>query len=81
MIANDVKAPKTHELPLLCDLCIEINENFQKMYSVCEFLTQYGVQPRYPNEIEVLEIDSERALKNVQEMLVFFESQGIEIKP
>ena len=64
LISNNIDAPKTHDLPLLCDMCIKFNDNFQKLYEISELLTQYGVQPRYPNEMEILEVDSGKALKN-----------------
>jgi len=81
LVSNNIETPKTHDLPLLCDMCIKMDNNFQQLYDICEFLTQYGVQPRYPNEIEVLEIDVEKALQNVREMIEFFESQEIEVNP
>ena len=79
LISNGIDAPKTHDLSLLCDMCIKIKNNFQQLYDICEFLTQYGVQPRYPNEMEVLEEDADKALQSAQEMVEFFESQGIKL--
>jgi len=49
--------------------------------NVCKELNPYGIQPRYPNEIEVTEADGEKALQNVQAMIDFFEKQGIIICP
>ena len=80
LISNNVNPPKTHDLPVLCDMCIEFNNDFQDLYDICEFLTRFGVQPRYPNEIEVSEPDAEKALQSVQTMIEFFETQGIIIR-
>jgi len=77
LISNNVAAPKIHDLPLLCKMCIKINDTFQELHDYCEFLNPYGVQPRYPNEIEILEIDVEMALRKVQTILEFFEIKGI----
>jgi len=80
LVANIIEPPKIHDLPLLCDMCIKIDNNFQALYDICEFLTQYGVQPRYPNEIEIFETDVEKALQSVQTMVEFFGNQGIALK-
>ena len=79
LISNGIDAPKTHDLQLLCEMCMKINGDFKDLKDVCQELNPYGVQPRYPNEIEVSETDDEKALKNVQTMIDFFEAQGISI--
>lgn len=76
LVLNGVNPPKIHDLPLICDMCTEINDNFKELYDICKFLNPFGSQPRYPNEIEILEADAERALRNVQTMYKFFELQG-----
>jgi len=81
LISNNIDAPKTHDLQLLRIMCVDINDQFNDLENVCKELNPYGVQPRYPNEIEVLENDAEKALENVQKMIKFFEAQGIVICP
>ena len=81
LVSNGIIPPKTHDLHQLRNDCTEINNAFDELYDICAFLTQYSSQPRYPNEIEISEIDVERALKAAQEMIEFFEGQGIELKP
>lgn len=76
LVSNNIETPKTHDLVQLRDMCAEVNGNFEELYDVCAFLTRYGVQPRYPNEIEVLEEDAERALQSTHIMAAFFESRG-----
>ena len=80
LISNDIEAPKTHDLTLLHEMCIGISENFEELKENCAFLTRYGIQPRYPDEIEILETDMDRALKSVQTMIEFFEGHGIEVR-
>ena len=81
LVANSIEPPKIHDLIKLRIMCSEINANFEELKKICRFLNPFGSQPRYPNEIEVLETDVETALNHVQSMVDFFESQGIEVKP
>ena len=73
LVSNLVEPPKTHDLQHLCEMCIEIDNSFESLKEICKDLNPYGVQPRYPNEIEVFEIDVENALKNMETMVNFFE--------
>jgi len=75
LVSNSIDPPKIHDLPLLRIMCVEINNDFEELYDICKDLTPYGVQPRYPNEIEVSETDVETAIQNVQTMIEFFETQ------
>ena len=80
LVLNEIEPPKIHDLRRLCEMCMEINKDFENLKDICMELNPYGVQPRYPNEIEVLETDVEKALQNVQAMVDFFEEQGIKLK-
>ena len=71
-MSSDVVPPKKHDLPLLCDMCVEIESQFMELSDICEFLTAFGVQPRYPNELIVLDEDADKALSNIETMLNFF---------
>ena len=53
-------------------MCIEIDKRFSELSDISEFLTLYGVQPRYPNEIEIIDEDANRALRYIQDVLDFF---------
>ena len=77
LISNSIAPPKTHDLQQLCEMCMEISDEFKDLKDICKSLNPYGVQPRYPNEIEVFENDVEKALQSVQTMIEFFEGQGI----
>jgi HEPN domain-containing protein len=73
LISNGINAPRTHDLPLLCDMCLEISGDFSELVDICEFLTVYGIQPRYPNEIDMSEDDARLALKYSSDVRNFFE--------
>ena len=75
LVLNGSEPPKIHDLLRLCEMCLELEESFEELKVVCQFLNIYGVQPRYPNEIEVLEADAEKSIKCVQKTVDFFENQ------
>jgi HEPN domain-containing protein len=54
--------PKTHELGTLCEMCCKFDERFNAVSNECESLTQYGVQPRYPSEMELSERHVKKAV-------------------
>ena len=53
---------KTHNLDVLCDQCLTFDAQFEEIYDQCEMLSAYGVQPRYPHEMEISESNMEKAL-------------------
>jgi len=73
LVVHSQNPPKTHDLPLLCDMCIEFDKRFSELSEISEFLTLFGVQPRYPNEIEILDEDKNRALRYIQGVMDFFD--------
>jgi len=77
LVANSQNPPRTHDLPMLCDLCIEKDERFCELSDICEFLTLYGIQPRYPNELEIVDEDANKALRYIQTVIDFFERRGL----
>jgi HEPN domain-containing protein len=77
LVANTINPPRTHDLPLLCDMCIKINDKFGELSDICEFLTLYGVQPRYPNELDIINEDANMALRYIDTVYDFFEKNGL----
>ena len=63
--------PKIHSLDTLCNKCSEYNPRFEDIYELCETLTAYGVQPRYPNEIEISQADMKKALAYAKQINEF----------
>jgi HEPN domain-containing protein len=63
LIYKGVEPPKTHDLVDLNDMCSDIDKRFSSIDKLCGILTRYGVQPRYPQEIEITENDMLNALE------------------
>lgn len=63
LIFNGIVAPpKIHDLVDLNKRCFEFEPLFTEILDECEILTQYGVQPRYPDEIYMDENLMKKAL-------------------
>jgi len=63
--------PKTHDLLSLCELCSEYDGAFEDIRKPCSRLSNYGVQPRYPDEIYIDEEIMRRALLFADEIKAF----------
>ena len=63
--------PKIHNLDTLCLMCAEHDDSFQQLTKACGVLTQYGTQPRYPNEMEITENDMQKALEYTRQVREF----------
>ena len=63
--------PKIHNLPRLCVLCSEHDETFIEILPQCEFLTGFGVQARYPDEIYIDEEMAKKAIDYAQKIKHF----------
>lgn len=62
LVHLDLEPPKTHDLIQLCKLCGRMDERFDGLADACAELTPYGVQIRYPSELELNEADVHNAL-------------------
>ena len=69
--------PKIHELDKLCDLCAEFGIDFSELERACDTLTRYGVQPRYPHEMEVTEHSMKKALEYAKQIKDFVPLQAV----
>jgi len=70
---NDIEPEKTHDLEKLLITCQEYNANFSVLLSKAIILRNYGVMPRYPNELGITEADMKTALiyaKSIQEFVL-----------
>ena len=76
VVSKGIVPPKKHDLPLLCDMCIEIDSRFDQLNDICDFLTVFGVQPRYPNELTVLDEDTDKALCYINKIMDFFKDNA-----
>lgn len=71
LIHHDVEPPKTHDLRLLCKMCAEFDKSFNEISQSCVNLTAYGVQTRYPFEIEILDSDMQKAIVDADYVMDF----------
>ena len=57
LVACQIDFPKTHDLIELVKLCTQKNEKFISLKSVGAKLNNYGIAPRYPDEMDDLTLD------------------------
>ena len=63
LVHFEIEPPKTHDLIQLCKLCCTVDPKFEQLSDACVELTPYGVQVRYPSNLELDETDMDCALK------------------
>lgn len=68
LVCFDVEPPKTHDLVLLCKRCCDADEHFEELVDSCVELTPYGVQVRYPSDLELDESDMRCALRECKKI-------------
>ena len=83
LIYLQIDPPKTHDLIQLCKLCSASDERFSQLSEACIELTPYGVQVRYPSNLELDESDMECALRECKRIHHFIghflrQNQGFE---
>ena len=71
LVSKDQMPPRIHDLPNLCHLCSEYDNSFLNLLPHCNYLTLFGVQPRYPKEIDITAVSVERAIKYALEVKEF----------
>ena len=71
LVFLDIEPPKIHNLVELCNLCIEQDNEFSIIKESCARLTPYGVETRYPNELDVDDKIAEQALMLAQKVYDF----------
>ena len=69
LIYHDVEPLRTHDLRILCKTCSTIDSDFDEISNLCSNLTVYGVQPRYPFEIEIKENDVLNAINDAEHII------------
>ena len=57
LIANRIEFPYTHNLVTLLSLCKQRNNSFSTIEKNCISVTDYGVSPRYPDDIDDITLD------------------------
>lgn len=62
---------KTHDLIILNNLCYEYNTAFKSIREQCIYLTNFGVNVRYPYPLELNETDMRLAIEKAEEIQKF----------
>ena len=62
IFTQDIEPEKTHDLEVLLINCLEHNESFSSLLSKLQFLNEYAVIPRYPNELVITNADLKTAI-------------------
>lgn len=75
LVARDKEPPRTHDLSTLCGLCAETDAAYESLPDSCVELTPYGVQARYPSQLDIEESDMERALRECRNIFAFVEER------
>ncbi|MCL2342460.1 MAG: HEPN domain-containing protein [Firmicutes bacterium] len=68
---DTVAPPRIHNIDTLCEMCSEHDGRFHEIKKACNVLTGYGVQSRYPNEMEITENDMQNALAYARQIQEF----------
>ena len=70
-IFSGEKPPKTHDLKQLLEFCESNDNEFTTISIACIRLTDYGIQPRYPLEMEVTDGNTFLALQDSKKINEF----------
>jgi len=68
LIYNDIEPKKTHDLSFLNSICMEKDKNFENIQAICDFLTTFATNTRYPHKYEITENDAEFSIKAVEKI-------------
>jgi HEPN domain-containing protein len=79
LVHNGIVPPKTHNMQTLIDMCVEIDDSFNTLETEADKLTDYGVMPRYPAELDLDEPDAALALKYADKIVAYV--NGIVFSP
>ena len=71
LVSKGHEPPYIHDLVRLTALCEAENPTFSEIKQRCIFLTEYGVQPRYPGNMQIIDEDMLRALHFAAEIKKF----------
>ena len=72
LVYKETKFERVHNIVYLLDKCANIDESFQKWYTVAETITPYATLFRYPGDFDEPEIDDvKEALANSKEIINF----------
>jgi len=79
LVSKGQEPPYIHDLAKLAALCEDENPVFGQIKQKCISLTEYGVHPRYPGEMQVIEEDMVRALHFAADIKTFMREKVPEL--
>ena len=68
LIKNDIIPSRTHDLNLLVNECIKIENTISILKKECNRLNDFGVNTRYPNNMDLELEDAKIALKDAEKI-------------
>ena len=68
LFLNQVEFQKTHDLRILLTVCVNLNPDFAKFRKQMIYLNNFGVMPKYPNELQITEDDAKTAIRFAEEI-------------
>jgi len=71
LVHSNIKPPKTHNLPLLLNMCAAKDTGFMSFGKECNMIVRYANEIRYPVRIEITEDDANYSIKSVEKMMKF----------
>ena len=79
LVAQYEEPPRTHDLNLLWGLCKNHDERFEAILQPCSGLNRYGIQPKYPHDLQLTEGDTALALRRAEAVLSFYDELNQEV--
>ena len=65
------EVPRTHDLEVLLNQCVPLNNGFEGLRDGCVALTPYATQARYPGNREITEPETAAALQKAERIVNF----------
>jgi HEPN domain-containing protein len=79
LVSKGHEPPYIHDLAKLTSLCEAENPDFEQIKQKCIILSEYGVQPRYPGGMQIIEEDMIRALHFAADIKIFMREKTPEL--
>ena len=79
LVSKGQEPPYIHDLAKLTSLCEVENPVFGQIKQKCIILTEYGIQPRYPGRMQIIEEDMVRALHFAADIKTFIQEKAPEL--
>jgi HEPN domain-containing protein len=69
---HNIKPPFTHNLIMLCQMCMEIDASFENLLDICSTLSTYATTTRYPDDdVDISEENARLAIKDADKVYAF----------